>query len=95
MPLITWGVITTILPDGISFEEIEFSPSLLKIKMGAALNTVIRCFQVIEMIKLFTGVGEPFFPPNALAPEFDRFKLNLKMNKIKLKLKVKDRRSRY
>jgi hypothetical protein len=86
LPFISCPAITTILPDGIPFEEIEF-PSL---RVDATLNTISRCFQIIETMKLFSGVGDPFFPPNALIVEFDTLKLELKMEKIKLKIKVKD-----
>ena len=83
MPFITYPVITTILPDGISFEEIEF-PLFIDSKFDTISNTLIRTFQVIELIKLFTGIGEPYFPPNALELDFDQLTLDLKVKKIRL-----------
>jgi len=86
MPFITYPVITTILPDGISFEEIEF-PSFNGSTFDTISNTLIRTFQVIELIKLVTGIGEPYFPPNALELDFDPLMLNFKVKKIRLKVR--------
>jgi hypothetical protein len=97
MPLITYPVITTILPYGISFEEIEFpsfTDSTFDTKPLQGLrgrgaephisNTLIRTFQVIELIKLFTGSGEPYFPPNAVELDFDPLTLDFEVKKLRL-----------
>lgn len=83
MPFITYPVITTILPDGISFEEIEF-PFFNNSKFDTISNTLIRTFQVIELLKLFTGIGEPYFPSNALELDFNQLTLDLKVKKMRL-----------
>jgi hypothetical protein len=83
MPFITYPVITTILPDGISFEEIEF-PSFTDSTFDTISNTLIRTFQVIELIKLVTGIGEPYFPPNAVELDFDPLTLDFKVKRIRL-----------
>lgn len=86
MPFITYPVITTILPDGISFEEIEF-PFFNDSTFDTISNTLIRTFQVIELIKLVTGIDEPFLPPNALELDFDQLTLDFKVKKIRLKVR--------
>lgn len=85
MPFITYPIISTILPDGIKFEEIEF-PSQ---EVNFLSNLLIRSFQVIELLKLFTGGIKPFFAPNALKVEFDMVKLDFKTKKVRLKKRKK------
>ncbi|MHC1636415.1 MAG: hypothetical protein ACXQTS_07380 [Candidatus Methanospirareceae archaeon] len=84
MPFITYPIVTTILPDGIGFEELDFPPY----RLNPLSNIIIRSLQISELIKLFTGINKPFFPPNALEVEFDIAKPNFKVKKIRLKKKI-------
>jgi hypothetical protein len=86
MPFITYPVITTILPDGMSFKEVEFPVSTMS--MGDTIpDILIRTLQVLELIKLFTGIGEPLFPPQALELVFDPPTRNFKVRKIMAKVR--------
>lgn len=82
IPLITWGYVTTLLPDGIPLEEIEF-PEIKLESVSATFNVLVRALQCYEAVKLFTGVGEPVFPPEAV--EVDA--LNLRLRKVRLSVK--------
>jgi len=83
MPFITYPLITTILPDGISFEDIKFPFGTNSVE-GTIPDTLIRTLQVIELIKVFTGIGEPFFPPKARGVVFDPPTLDFKVTKMML-----------
>ncbi|MCD6387675.1 MAG: hypothetical protein J7L30_05070, partial [Methanophagales archaeon] len=69
------GVVTVILPDGFSFDEIEFETFLKELNtlirfdtLRGVLNGVVRSLQSLEIFKLFAGLGEPTFAPQALVP---------------------------
>ena len=86
MPFITYPIITTILPDGISFEEIDLSFGTESM-MDNSSDTLIRTLQVIELIKVFTGIGDPFFPLEALELVFNPHTHDFRVTKMKLKLR--------
>lgn len=86
MPFITYPVITTLVPDGITFDELEFPPAAQK---DIISETLIRTLQVIELMKLVTGLGEPFFPPRAVELLFDPLRLEFRVKKIRLKVRFK------
>lgn len=82
IPLVTWGFVTTILPDGIPLEEIEF-PEIELDNVSATFNVLVRALQCYEAVKLFTGVGDLVFPPEAI--EVDA--LDLRLRKVRLNVK--------
>ena len=59
---ITGDVVTTILPDGIRFDEL----SIPEIELNASLDAVIRSVQSFEAVKLLTGIADPVFAPDAI-----------------------------
>ena len=64
IPFITYPVITTILPDGITFDEIEFPDSRTQPQTTShLLDSIARSLQLVEMLRLFSGVGELLFAP--------------------------------
>jgi len=76
---ITSDVVTTILPDGIRFDEL----SIPKIELNASLEVAIRAVQSLEAVKLLTGIADPIFAPDAINVDlidysFKRVKLEKK-----------------
>ena len=86
IPFITYPVITTILPDGISFDEIEFPDSRMQ-TTSPLLDSIARALQLVEMLKLFSGVGEPLFAPRALVLYPDAGGRDLRLKSVELRLK--------
>ena len=88
VPFITYPVITTILPDGISFDEIEFPDSRTQPQTTSPpLDSIARALQLVEMLKLFSGVGEPLFAPRALVLYPDAGSRDLRLKSVELRLK--------
>ncbi len=94
IPFVSWGVVTVILPDGFSFDEIEFETFLKELNalirfdtLRGVLNGVVRSLQSLEIFKLFAGLGEPAFAPQALVPSLSlsRFELSVKKRRLRLK----------
>ncbi|RZN34330.1 MAG: hypothetical protein EFT35_09530 [Methanophagales archaeon ANME-1-THS] len=83
VPFITYPLITTILPDGISFEEVGF-PGSATSRGDTIAEILIRTVQVIELIKLFTGIGELVFPPEALELVIDPTTRDFDVRKIRV-----------
>jgi len=86
IPFITYPVITTILPDGISFDEIEFPDSRMQ-TTSPLLDLIARALQLVEMLRLFSGVGEPLFAPRALVLYPDAGSQDLRLKSVELRLK--------
>jgi len=86
IPFITYPVITTILPDGISFDEIEFPDSRMQ-TTSPLLDLIARALQLVEMLRLFSGVGEPLFAPRALVLYPDAGSRDLRLKSVELRLK--------
>ncbi|MCD6203986.1 MAG: hypothetical protein J7I99_06515 [Methanophagales archaeon] len=86
IPFITYPVITTILPDGISFDEIEFPDSRTQ-TTSPLLDLIARALQLVEMLRLFSGVGEPLFAPRALVLYPDAGSQDLRLKSVELRLK--------
>jgi len=86
IPFITYPVITTILPDGISFDEIEFPDSRMQ-TTSPLLDSIARALQLVEMLRLFSGVGEPLFAPRALVLYPDAGSRDLRLKSVELRLK--------
>ena len=86
IPFITYPVITTILPDGISFDEIEF-PDPQTQTTSPLLDLIARALQLVEMLRLFSGVGEPLFAPRALVLYPDAGSRDLRLKSVELRLK--------
>ncbi len=84
IPFITYPVITTVLPDGIPFDELEF-PAGDHI-LSPVLNLLVRAFQMIELLKLFV-VGTPLFAPDALVVHLEPDTLDLRLERVKLSVK--------
>ncbi|MDY6958154.1 MAG: hypothetical protein SVK08_03250 [Halobacteriota archaeon] len=59
---ITSDVVTTILPDGIRFDELLIP----KIELNPSLDAAIRSVQSFEAVKLLTGKADPVFAPDAI-----------------------------
>jgi len=90
VPFITYPVITTILPDGISFDEIEFPVSQPQPQTTShLLNSIARSLQLVEMLRLFSGVGELLFAPKALVLYPDAGSQDLRLKSVELRLKAK------
>jgi len=90
IPFITYPVITTILPDGITFDEIEFPDSRMQLQTQTTsplLDSIARALQLVEMLKLFSGVGEPLFAPRALVLYPDAGSQDLRLKSVELRLK--------
>jgi len=94
IPFVSWGVVTVILPDGFSFDEIEFETFLKELNalirfdtLRGVLNCVVRSLQSLEIFKLFAGLGEPAFAPQALVPSLSLSRFELCVKKMQLKLK--------
>jgi len=92
IPFVSWGVVTVILPDGFSFDEIEFETFLKELNalirfdtLRGVLNGVVRSLQSLEIFKLFAGLGESAFAPQALVPSLSRFELSVKKMRLRLK----------
>ncbi len=83
IPFITYPVITTVLPDGIPFDELEF-PAY---DVSPVLDLFVRAFQMIELLKLFGGMSTLHFAPDALSVHLDPDTLDLKVKRVKLGLK--------
>ncbi len=86
VPFITYPVITTILPDGISFDEIEFPDSQTQ-TTSHLLDSIARSLQLVEMLRLFSGVGELLFAPKALVLYPDAGSQDLRLKSVELRLK--------
>ncbi|MCD6211068.1 MAG: hypothetical protein N2V76_04705 [Methanophagales archaeon] len=86
IPFITYPVITTILPDGISFDAIEFPDSQTQTR-SPLLNMIARALQLVEMLRLFSGVGELLFAPKALVLYLDVGSQDLRLKSVELRLK--------
>jgi len=86
IPFITYPVITTILPDGITFDEIEF-PDPQPQTTSPLLDSIARALQLVEMLRLFSGVGEPLFAPRALVLYPDAGSRDLRLKSVELRLK--------
>ena len=90
IPFVSWGVVTVILPDGFSFDDIEKSfikelNALLRFyAIRGALNGVVRSLQSLEIFKLFTGLGEPAFAPQSLVPSLSKFELSVKRVRLEI-----------
>ena len=90
IPFITYPVITTILPDGITFDEIEFPDSRMQPQTQTTsplLDLIARALQLVEMLRLFSGVGEPLFAPRALVLYPDAGSRDLRLKSVELRLK--------
>jgi len=90
IPFITYPVITTILPDGITFDEIEFPDPRTQPQTQTTsppLDSIARALQLVEMLKLFSGVGEPLFAPRALVLYPDADSRDLRLKSVELRLK--------
>ncbi len=81
MPFITYPVITTVLPDGIPFDELEFP----EVALSPVSNLLVRAFQIVELLKLFGGT--PLFPPDALVVYLEHDTLDLRLDRVRLVLK--------
>ena len=79
-------MITTILPDGISFDAIEFPDSQTQ-TTSPLLDSIARSLQLVEMLRLFSGVGELLFAPKALVLYPDAGSQDLRLKSVELRLK--------
>ncbi|MHC1566149.1 MAG: hypothetical protein ACXQS6_07570 [Candidatus Syntropharchaeales archaeon] len=79
VPFITSGLITTFLPDGMTFEEANLPDPIM---LNPSLTSMMRSIQSFEAVKLLTGIGNPVFAPNAIKIDL----LNYQLKRVRLDL---------
>lgn len=76
---ITNDIVTTILPDGLRFDEL----SIPERESNPSLDAAIRAVQSFEAVKLLTGIADPIFAPDAIEVDISNYLLK----RVKLKKK--------
>ncbi|OFV68638.1 hypothetical protein DRN98_01135 [Methanosarcinales archaeon] len=77
IPFITAGLITTFLPDGMRFEEVDIPDPII---LNPSLTSMMRSIQSFEAVKLLTGIGHPLFAPDAIKIDL----LNYELKRVRL-----------
>ncbi len=91
MPFITYPVVTTILPDGIPFDELVFPAG--SYPPSPVLGLIARSFQMIALLRLVSGVAEPLLAPQALTLYLDPDSLDLRVEIVELELELNRERN--